>query len=150
VTPLADEPPALLNAFLAERDVPCPRCGYNLRSLVGRRCPECGDELTLRIGLVEPRAGAYMTALAASCFGVGGAGLFCALALSAAPASFWDEPAAKALLVMLAVSSTLLTAVLVKRRAFRLLSPRVQWTLAAIACVLVSGLAVLVVALFED
>ena len=26
-----------------DRDLPCPRCGYNLRGLnYGRNCPECG------------------------------------------------------------------------------------------------------------
>lgn len=28
--------------YLAERDVPCPGCGYNLRNLTGALCPECG------------------------------------------------------------------------------------------------------------
>ena len=35
-----------LRAFLAERDVPCPRCGTNLRGLARRECPACGLELS--------------------------------------------------------------------------------------------------------
>ncbi len=34
-----------IRAFLAERDVPCPACGYNLRGASNRTCPECGREL---------------------------------------------------------------------------------------------------------
>lgn len=36
-----------LAIYLADRDAPCPACGYNLRGLEGARCPECGAELTL-------------------------------------------------------------------------------------------------------
>ncbi len=36
-----------LRAFLAGRDAACPRCGYNLRGLVGAECPECGLGLSL-------------------------------------------------------------------------------------------------------
>jgi hypothetical protein len=36
-----------LRAFLAERDVACPGCGYNLRGIAGSGCPECGWLITL-------------------------------------------------------------------------------------------------------
>jgi len=39
----------LLRTFLAAADVPCPVCGYSLRSLPEPRCPECGTELRLYI-----------------------------------------------------------------------------------------------------
>ena len=29
--------------YLATRDHPCPKCGYNLRGTAGSRCPECGN-----------------------------------------------------------------------------------------------------------
>ncbi len=34
-------------AYLAERDVPCPKCGYNLRGIRGARCPECAHPIEL-------------------------------------------------------------------------------------------------------
>lgn len=61
----------LLIELLADRDVPCPRCEYNLRTLTTPRCPECGDELKLRLALVEPRIRAYVVTVAGCCFGLG-------------------------------------------------------------------------------
>ena len=42
--------PALLRQYLANRDAPCPNCGYNLRNLTGEACPECGETLYLGLG----------------------------------------------------------------------------------------------------
>jgi hypothetical protein len=44
----ADES-VLLLAFLRSRDIPCPRCGYNLRDLRAPACPECGEALCLAV-----------------------------------------------------------------------------------------------------
>lgn len=52
-----------LREFLAERDVPCPACGYSLRALESPACPECGLELELRVALTEPRQAAWATGL---------------------------------------------------------------------------------------
>ena len=38
-----------LSHFLAENDVPCPHCGYNLRGLTASVCPECKHDLQLKI-----------------------------------------------------------------------------------------------------
>lgn len=43
------EPHHLLHAFLADRDVPCPHCGYNLRGLQAGVCPECKHDLRLKL-----------------------------------------------------------------------------------------------------
>lgn len=32
----------LLRTYGVDRDVPCPKCKYNLRGNTGGRCPECG------------------------------------------------------------------------------------------------------------
>ena len=65
----------LLQTFLRERDVACPRCEYNLRNLVGDRCPECGDELVLRVNLSEPKMAAFLTGLIGLAAGAGFSGL---------------------------------------------------------------------------
>ena len=51
--PDARNDPTLL-AWLADRDVPCPLCGYNLRGLIALRCPECGHDLRLAVALLLP------------------------------------------------------------------------------------------------
>ena len=81
----------MLAAFLAERNVPCPRCGYNLRGLVSDGCPECGDRLQLQVGLVEPRLGPYLAAVVACCAGAAASGFIIVLALAYAPGSWWGQ-----------------------------------------------------------
>ncbi len=39
---------AAVRQLLANRDIECPRCGYNLRAIITGRCPECGLEITLK------------------------------------------------------------------------------------------------------
>ncbi len=58
-----DWPRGVLNAYLAERHEPCPRCGYDLFGqewAAGERlrCPECGHELRPQVwlGVVRNRA----------------------------------------------------------------------------------------------
>ena len=43
-----------LKAYLADRDVPCPGCGYNLRGVAEPVCPECG--IPLDVQAIKPRA----------------------------------------------------------------------------------------------
>jgi len=39
----------LIEQYLYDRDMPCPACGYNLRSTRGSSCPECGARLELNL-----------------------------------------------------------------------------------------------------
>ncbi len=63
-----------LRQHLADRDLPCPGCGYNLRGLPDPVCPECRQELQLTVGLVEPRLGALIAGVGSLCAGAGAAG----------------------------------------------------------------------------
>ena len=65
----------LLCRFLADRDAPCPACGYNLRNLQGTRCPECGDELVLKVNVAEPRLAVLIAGLVGLSAGAGLNGL---------------------------------------------------------------------------
>ncbi len=66
---------ALLQQFLAERDVVCPGCSYNLRGLKSDRCPECGAALELSLRLVEPRQAPLIAGLVGLSAGAGLGGL---------------------------------------------------------------------------
>ncbi|GIK19747.1 MAG: hypothetical protein DYG93_09035 [Leptolyngbya sp. PLA2] len=76
-----------LREFLAERDEPCPSCGYNLRGLAGRACPECGLGLTLRVGLAEPATGTLIATIVGLALGVGWSFSFLALMVGI---SLWE------------------------------------------------------------
>ena len=65
----------MLAVYLAGRDVPCPRCGYNLRDLPGDRCPECRNALALRLGVAEPRLAMLLAGLIGLSAGAGLSGL---------------------------------------------------------------------------
>jgi hypothetical protein len=56
--PVNDNAPAVrkLREYLAGRDKPCPKCGFNLRNLQTVCCPECGMVLAVEI-LNPPKAG---------------------------------------------------------------------------------------------
>lgn len=58
---------ALLD-FVATRDIPCPMCGYNLRSLTRARCPECDQELQLTVGVTRLRLGWFIASIAPGIF----------------------------------------------------------------------------------
>ena len=60
---------ALLLSFVRERDVECPRCGYNLRNLTQPVCPECSERLVLSVGLADPKFGWFLAAIAPGIFG---------------------------------------------------------------------------------
>ncbi|MEM9415874.1 MAG: hypothetical protein AAGA29_10415 [Planctomycetota bacterium] len=62
--PPPDETRALLD-YVAQREVGCPRCGYNLRGLTQPNCPECGNGLKLTVGSISPINRAWLTMLAA-------------------------------------------------------------------------------------
>jgi hypothetical protein len=66
---------SLLREFLADHDVDCPQCHYNLRNLTGDRCPECGEQLALGVHLIEPRLAAPIAGVVGLAAGAGLNGL---------------------------------------------------------------------------
>jgi hypothetical protein len=54
----------LLREYLANRDAPCPGCGYNLRGLAGGVCPECNLRSALSVISREPPWRTWILALA--------------------------------------------------------------------------------------
>ena len=139
----------LLTQFLADHDVPCPRCGYNLRGGASSACPECGDRLQLQVGLVYPRMTAYITTLVTISVGFGGSALFCCLAANQAPSDWWGEITATLLLIQLCGSAAALTLLLLMRRRFRRSRRSVQWMICLAACLAVLALSIAIVVLFD-
>ena len=68
----------LLLDFVRDRDVACPRCGYNVRNLTKPVCPECEEPLLLKVGgrtypvrwLLATVAPGIFTGIAAGVFAV--------------------------------------------------------------------------------
>lgn len=136
---MADAQPPLpsqdhLAAYLAQRDVPCPACNYNLRGLTADRCPECNRELVLQIRLAEPRIGAWIAALsaAAAMLGFNGLLLLYFLAYMARGRQYGPPwPSVATLLVSTVIAGIGLSQLIKRRRAFGNLSAGARGTWAA-------------------
>jgi hypothetical protein len=127
--------PYLVN-HLAQQDIPCPGCGYNLRGLTGECCPECGQALVLRVGLAEPKMGSFLAALIALTTGLGFN--FFVLMWAIWVAYFRGFPPGRQVYILLAVSLVVLggaSVLLIRRR--RWLRER---SLVGRVAVIVSGL----------
>lgn len=140
---------ALLEQYLAERDVTCPLCGYNLRGLRGGRCPECGQELALQVGLVEPRFAAYLATVTAFCAGLGGSGVLAVVGAFNAPGSWWRFLCARVMLAQVVYCLVIIPILLAKRRQFRKLEPRRQRVIAIWSWIIVVATFVTIVATFR-
>jgi 4-amino-4-deoxy-L-arabinose transferase-like glycosyltransferase len=82
----------LLINYLADRDAPCPVCGYNLRGLQRADCPECGHHLVLGVGFTRDGAITHPFAVAPLVIGLGTsalAGVLCAGGISSDAHPVW-------------------------------------------------------------
>jgi hypothetical protein len=125
---------AILATFLADRDVPCPRCAYNLRALAGSCCPECGLSLRLSVNAAEPSLQLWSAALVEASIGSGAGALFFALILGKAG----PPPASWHWILAIAWSCIPVTALVgLQRRRITSWSTAAQWALVvALAVVL--------------
>jgi hypothetical protein len=126
-----------LRAYLAERDAPCPGCGYCLRGLTGNRCPECNQALRLQVGLVEPRAAAFI----ASVIGLSSSLGFCTICVAFLVIFLLWHPAGagvpglRDMAPLITGNATCVTGLVVlirKRRALRELETPWRWTVVAL------------------
>ncbi len=128
-----------LQQFLAERDLPCPLCGYNLRALRTDVCPECGSEVQVTVGLTEPRMGAFVAGVAGLAAGLGFNGLmllwvgWMVIERRGGPPldQVWPLP------IGAIVTGVALMFWLRRRRAIRLMSVQKRWVL-AVGCYVLS------------
>ena len=69
----------LLHSWLSSRDVPCPVCGYSLRSIESATCPECGAQLDIRVGSTDLRIGLWLACVISQALAMGFVGLWAIL-----------------------------------------------------------------------
>ena len=119
----------LLLRFVHERDVLCPRCGYNLRNLTHPVCPECREPLSLKVGVPRVAVAPLLLALAPGTFCAVAFGLLlvvCAME-GPPPAELWVT------IGFLGLSGGVAIATALGNRWFLRWSARRQWTAAAVA-----------------
>jgi hypothetical protein len=109
----------LLREFLAEADLPCPGCGYNLRGLQASACPECNQALVLQVALAEPRLGPLIAALLGLAVGAGSAGTWLILFLAAGLIQGFTPPFIPILIMMLGLVGEGVPLALLARRTGR-------------------------------
>jgi hypothetical protein len=71
----------LLLDLLRDREVECPRCGYNLANLTRPVCPECRESLVLRVGVQHFRLHYLLATLAPMCFSGIALGIFVTMSI---------------------------------------------------------------------
>lgn len=131
----------LLATYLAERDVSCPACHYNLRGAPGMNCPECGAGLTMRIGSIGLRPGPWMLAVLAVSIPMGFTGILAA-GLGAQRSAYGNPLDWGALVVLwflTALYAAALIAICWRRPKFLRRSPTVQWRRAALLTLLTTA-----------
>jgi hypothetical protein len=120
----------LLHRFLADRDAPCPVCGYNLRASMSCRCPECGSRVDLCLGSFDLGLGPWVATIAAATTLIGFVAFFFAVMLiDLAIAGYWwpENPSLITFLVIGLCSVCFLGCVIVKRRRFFAMRQTRQW-----------------------
>jgi hypothetical protein len=126
--PTSDDDAALLS-WLANHDVACPLCKYNLRGLTTARCPECGNAIRLGVTLADPYLRAWITLAAAVCTGAGVGVLLSYAIIRAGPSNLLGgAPRGIAFAIISFVAMVpVAIVVLLTRRRFQRLSRRIQW-----------------------
>jgi hypothetical protein len=119
--------------WLANRDVPCPLCNYNLRSLTTPRCPECGNDLRLSVALSEPYIKPWITLAIAICGSAGAGIIFSFIVLRAGLSDGFgiDGPI---IYYMITIPTPII--LLLTRRRYQRLPRRTQWSISLFAAAL--------------
>lgn len=135
-TPIPPDDEQALIAFLAQREIPCPRCGYNLHALSTAQCPECGEGLVLKVGARQMRYGAYLTTLVAMLL-PGGLGVLLVIAFmqNGMDMFIYTDISEKLTMGGFVLSLVLSINLLILRKPFLRLKPNVQTLLAAVSVI---------------
>lgn len=142
--------------WLADRDEPCPACGYSLLACTANNCPECGTPLKLAVSMEDPSPGGWLLAVIACALAAGFdlvasvifvVGMSFILIVEGIPPGMpWGFLAA--MLATILVPGVLcvigLVLLLRKRKRWRVAPPRVRWNrgIAVFAIVLITHLVI--------
>ncbi len=143
-----------LRVFLAERDVACPNCGYNLRGLKGDTCPECSQRLVLSVALENPVSRAWLACILPLWISGGAFGLGGLIVLAVAGEQFVrdlrrgsnSEETFWFLIYPLVIAAVMLTAavLLTRRRGRRWLAAKANRAPLVVTCIAAGAVPVLV------
>jgi hypothetical protein len=134
----------ILLAYLADRDVLCPVCRYNLRNLTSPICPECGETLALSVSKPAEWSYAWCSAVltCASMVSIGLLLLTASLRLGAVPFPARLVPFYDYILIPLhwpIFCIPLCVLLIWSRRRFLRLRTATQWTIAGLSVLLTIG-----------
>lgn len=125
----ADE--SVLQQFLAQRDLPCPVCKYNLRGLSSTSCPECGARLDLRIGSIDLKLGPWLVCVFAVALPIGFNSILSVIAtIGAIYSAYWgssDWIMLANVVTLTVLLASVLTLVVKRRSKFLQRSRSSQW-----------------------
>lgn len=128
-----------LTEWLADRDQPCPVCGYNLRSCSLPKCPECGVPIRVSVTSEDPSPGGWLLAVISCTLAAGfdliGSLIFVSMVTYFSIAETVPPPSARLMLIAMLASMLVpgvlcavgLILLLRKRRTWRRLIPRSRW-----------------------
>lgn len=135
-----------LRSFLADRNVPCPVCRYNLRGIDRAECPECGARIDLRVGSIDLKLGPWLVCVLAVAVPMGFVGVLAVIAAFGTRRIYWrdqDWIVLAGLWVVTAGCAGLLYVMSRRRSRFLRLPAARQWRRAAAT---VAAMAVLLAA----
>ncbi|HVP72416.1 MAG TPA: hypothetical protein VMS30_01670 [Phycisphaerales bacterium] len=129
----------LLLQYLHERDVQCPRCGYNLRNLTQPVCPECREPLALKVGVQRLALAPLLVALAPGGFCAVAVGIFIVMSAIFGPPSMTRDAEVWLTMAFIAVSAAVAIVLACTNRWFMRLNTSTQIGMAAVIWVVHIG-----------
>lgn len=138
-----------LRAFLADRDLPCPVCRYNLRGLASTSCPECGAQLDLRVGSIDLKLAPWLLCVLATALPTGFNGILSTIgtigAISSASWSSQDWLGLAAFIGLTVVFGSAVAIVVRRRSRFLRKTTAAQWRRAWLLVVIMAGVQALTI-----
>ena len=131
IAPRNEDEVDLLLRFVRERDVLCPRCGYNLRNLTQPVCPECREPLALKVGVQRLVLAPLLVALVPGGFCTVAVGIFIVMSAIFGPPSMTRDAEVWLTMAFMAASAAAAMTLACANRWFMRLKTSTQIGMAA-------------------